>query len=155
MAGVRKKMVAAVYTVTMDAGEFEKFDRRAVRLGMQQVAFYGIKRWSTEPKAKPVAKPELCLTLTVSPKMITADGRPDRVTVKVTAGKQRVRGTKVVISGSGVRKTGRSNGNGVAVLRINPQKAGLVTITAVETNQRVCGPKRIGVVGVFLPPLTG
>ncbi len=75
--------------------------------------------------------------------------------MKVTAGKKRVRGTKVVISGSGVRKTGRSNGNGMAVLRINPRKAGLITITAIETNQRVCGPKRIGVVGVFLPPLTG
>ena len=43
----------------------------------------------------------------------------------------------------------------MAVLRINPRKAGLITITAIETNQRVCGPKRIGVVGVFLPPLTG
>ena len=107
------------------------------------------------PTVKPVAKPEVCLTLTVTPKMITADGRADRVTVKVTAGKKRVRGTKVVISGSGVRKTGRSNGNGMAVLRINPRKAGLITVTAVEANQRVCGPKRIGVVGVFLPPLTG
>ncbi len=37
-------------------------------------------------------QPEVCLTLTVTPKMITADGRPDRVTVKVTAGKKRVRG---------------------------------------------------------------
>ena len=43
----------------------------------------------------------------------------------------------------------------MAVLRINPRKAGLITVTAVEANQSVCGPKRIGVVGVFLPPLTG
>ncbi len=111
------------------------------------------------PPVKPVAKQtpevEVCLTLTVTPKMITADGRPDRVTVKVTAGKKRMRGTKVVISGAGVSKSARSNGNGMAVLRVNPRKAGLITITAVETNQRVCGPKRIGVVGVFLPPLTG
>ena len=56
------------------------------------------------PTAKPEAKPEVCLTLTVTPKMITADGRPDRVTVKVTAGKKRVSGTKVVISGSGIRR---------------------------------------------------
>ena len=43
----------------------------------------------------------------------------------------------------------------MAFIRINPKKAGLITITALETNQKVCGPKRIGVVGVFLPPLTG
>jgi len=41
------------------------------------------------------------------------------------------------------------------VIRINPKKTGIITITALETNDRVCGPKRIGVVGVFLPPLTG
>jgi uncharacterized repeat protein (TIGR01451 family) len=108
------------------------------------------------PVVKPKPKPQpVCLTLTVSPKMIKADGKPDSVRVRVTQGGKRVRGTKVVIFGSGVRKTGRSNGQGLAVIRINPKKAGLITITAIETNQKVCGPKRVGVVGVFLPPLTG
>ncbi|MCI0633519.1 MAG: hypothetical protein L0206_06335, partial [Actinobacteria bacterium] len=108
------------------------------------------------PPAQPKPKPQpVCLTLTVSPKMITADGKPDRVRVRVTAGKKRVKGTKVVVFGAGVHKSGRSNGKGMAILRINPRKAGLITITARETNQRVCGPKRIGVVGVFLPPLAG
>ena len=41
-------------------------------------------------KPQPQPQPEFCLTLTVSPKMIKADGRPDQVTVKVTAGKKRV-----------------------------------------------------------------
>jgi uncharacterized repeat protein (TIGR01451 family) len=109
----------------------------------------------TPPTPKPTPKPELCLTLTVSPKMITADGRPDRVVVKVTAGSKRIKGTKVLVAGSGVRKTGRSNGKGIAVLRINPRRAGIITITALEAKGGVCGPKRIGVVGVFLPPLTG
>jgi Domain of unknown function DUF11 len=109
-----------------------------------------------KPKAKPKPAPQpVCLTLTVSPKMIKADGRPDRVSVKVTAGTKRVKGTKVTIYGAGVRKSGRSNGKGMAYIVINPRKAGLITITALETNQQVCGPKRIGVVGVFLPPLTG
>jgi hypothetical protein len=107
----------------------------------------------SQARRKPPAP--VCLTLTVSPKMIKADGRPDRVSVKVTAGKKRVKGTKVVIRGAGVNKSGRSNRKGMAIIRINPRRAGLITITAVETNQRVCGPKRIGVVGVFLPPLTG
>jgi uncharacterized repeat protein (TIGR01451 family) len=108
------------------------------------------------PPAKPKPQPKpVCLTLTVSPKMIKADGKPDRISVKVTAGKKRIKGTKVTIFGAGVRKSGRSNANGMAYIRINPRKPGLITITALETNQRVCGPKRIGVVGVFLPPLTG
>jgi uncharacterized repeat protein (TIGR01451 family) len=108
------------------------------------------------PPSKPKPQPEVCLTLTVSPKMIKADGKPDMVRVRVTAGKKRVKGTKVTIFGAGVRKTGRSNGSGMALIKINPKKAGLITITALETNQKVCGPKRIGVVGVFLPPpLTG
>jgi hypothetical protein len=66
-----------------------------------------------------------------------------------------MKGVKVVVSGAGIHRTARTNGRGVAVLRVNPKKPGLITITALETNQRVCGPKRIGVVGVFLPPLTG
>jgi uncharacterized repeat protein (TIGR01451 family) len=106
-------------------------------------------------KPKPTPAPEVCLMLTVSPKMAKADGKRDRLVVKVTAGKKRMKGVKVVVAGSGVRKTARTNGKGVAVLRINPKNPGLITITAKETNQKVCGPKRIGVVGVFLPPLTG
>ena len=107
------------------------------------------------PKPKPVVKPQVCLALTVTPKMVRADGKVDRVVVTVSAGAKRVRGIKVAITGAGLRSTARTNAKGVAVLRVNPKKAGLITITALETNQRVCGPKRIGVVGVFLPPLTG
>ncbi|MBM2821797.1 MAG: hypothetical protein HW413_543 [Thermoleophilia bacterium] len=103
----------------------------------------------------PVVETEVCLSLTVSPKMIKADGKPDKVTVKVTAGKKPVKGIKVVVSGAGVKKSAKTNGKGVAVLKINPRKPGLITVTVVETNQKLCGPKRIGVVGVFLPPLTG
>ena len=106
------------------------------------------------PKPKPTPKPELCLTLTVSPKMVTADGRPDRVVVKVTEGKKRIKGARVLIAGAGVRKTARTNGKGLAIVRINPSKVGIIGITALET-ERSCGPKRIGVVGVFLPPVTG
>ena len=106
-------------------------------------------------KPQPKPKPELCLTLTVSPKMITADGRPDRVRVRVTAGPKRMQGVRVVVSGAGVKKAASSNRKGMATLRINPKRTGLITITADERNRTVCGPKRIGVVGVFLPPLTG
>ena len=107
------------------------------------------------PVVKPQPEPAVCLSLTVSPKMITADGKPDKVTAKVTAAGKRVKGAKVSVKGAGVSKTARTNGKGVAVLRINPNKPGIITISVVESNQKLCGPKRIGVVGVFLPPLTG
>ncbi|HSF61943.1 MAG TPA: hypothetical protein VLA69_09630 [Gaiellaceae bacterium] len=101
----------------------------------------------------PVSEP--CIALTVSPRMIKADGKPDRITVRVTAGKKRVKGVRVTFRGAGVDRTGTSNGNGLVVLRINARKAGIVTIAARETNRKLCGPRRIGVVGVFLPPVTG
>jgi uncharacterized repeat protein (TIGR01451 family) len=107
------------------------------------------------PVVKPTPPAAVCITLTVSPQMIKADGKPDRVSVRVTAGKKRMKGVRVVVSGAGVKKSAASNGKGLALLRINPRKAGIITITAQEPNQKVCGPKRIGVVGVFLPPLTG
>ncbi len=106
------------------------------------------------PVVKPT-EPSFCLALTVTPQMVKADGKPDRVSVKVSAGPKRMRGVKVAVSGAGVRKSAVSNSKGVAALRINPRRSGIITITALEPNQKVCGPKRIGVVGVFLPPLTG
>jgi uncharacterized repeat protein (TIGR01451 family) len=112
-----------------------------------------LKPPTVKPEAKPT--PEFCLALTVSPKMIKADGKPDKVKVKVTAGKKRVKGVKVVVKGAGVKKKAVTNRKGVAVLKINPKKAGLITIAVAEKNRKSCGPKRIGVVGVFLPPLTG
>jgi uncharacterized repeat protein (TIGR01451 family) len=111
-----------------------------------------------KPKPKPKAKPkqQVCLTLKVTPRMVTADGRPDTLKVRVTAGTKRVKGTKVRVFGAGVKKSSRSKANGMATVVINPRRPGVITITAVERKQQqVCGPKRIGAVGVFLPPLTG
>jgi uncharacterized repeat protein (TIGR01451 family) len=108
-----------------------------------------------KPKPKPRPKPEVCVSLVVSPKMITADGKPDDVKAIVSAGGKPMKGAKVGISGAGVAKTARTNGKGVAVIRINPRKPGIITATVVEAHRSACGAKRIGVVGVFLPPLTG
>jgi len=109
----------------------------------------------TPPPTKPEPKPKPCLALTASPKMIKADGKPDRITVLVTAGKKRMKGVKVTLRGAGIERSGITNGKGLVVLRINPKKAGIITIAAREQNQKVCGPKRIGVVGIFLPPVAG
>ncbi len=106
------------------------------------------------PKTKPQPKPQPCLALTVTPKMIKADGKPDKVVAKVTAGKRHVKGAKVLVQGAGVKKSGRTNAKGTATIKVNPQRAGLITISTPEV-QHSCGPRRIGVVGVFLPPVTG
>ena len=103
------------------------------------------------PKPKPKPKPS-CLALTVTPKLVRVDGKPDAISVKVTAGKKAMRGVKVLVTSPGVHASGRTKTNGTVVIRVNVPTAGVMTIS---TPHRGCGPKRIGVVGVFLPPLTG
>ena len=113
------------------------------------------------PTAKPKPKPKpACLALTVTPKLVRVDGKPDAISVKVTAGKKPVRGIKVLVTAPGVYATGRTNANGTVVIKVNVQKAGVMTISvpraaAFGKQTGSCGPKRIGVVGIFLPPLTG
>jgi hypothetical protein len=109
----------------------------------------------TKPKPKPAVKPTVCLSLTASPKTIPADGRPDRLRVVVKTSRKNERGIRVLVRGAGVNTSGRTGSKGVAVIRVNPRNPGLITITAMEKNRKVCGARRIGVVGVFAPPLTG
>jgi uncharacterized repeat protein (TIGR01451 family) len=106
------------------------------------------------PKPKPKPHPKPCLALNVTPKMIKADGKQDHVVVKVTAGGKAVVGAKVVVRGVGIRKSGRTGSNGTVVIVVNPGKTGLITVSTPETRHS-CGARRIGVAGVFLPPVTG
>ena len=110
-----------------------------------------------KPQPKPTPKPAatVCLSLTANPRTIPADGRPDRLRVVVKTSRKNERGIKVVVRGAGVNKSGRTGSKGVAVITVNPRNPGLITITAMEKNRRVCGARRIGAVGVFAPPLTG
>jgi uncharacterized repeat protein (TIGR01451 family) len=97
---------------------------------------------------------DVCLALVVTPKMITADGKPDRIRAVVRGAKKPMKGKKVLVRGVRIRKTGVTNRQGVAVITINPRRTGLITITTID-RQKVCSARRIGVVGVFLPPVTG
>ena len=99
---------------------------------------------------------ESCLALTVSPKMIKADGKPDKVDGEGDGGQEAGEGRQGRRQGRRrSQEAAKTNGKGVAVLKINPKKPGLITVTVARDDQKLCGPKRIGVVGVFLPPLTG
>ena len=107
------------------------------------------------PKPKPKPKPA-CLALTVTPKLVRVDGKPDAIAVKVTSGKKAVRGVKVLVTAPGVHATGRTNANGTVVIKVNVKKAGVMTISiprpaAFGQQATSCGPKRIGVVGIFPP----
>ena len=104
------------------------------------------------PKPKPKPKP-VCMTVTVLPKMLKADGKADSVTVRVTAGKKRAAGVVVLVTGKDIRKTARTNRQGIAVVKINVKSPGLLRVTTVSKES--CGAKQIGVIGVFTPPLTG
>lgn len=105
-------------------------------------------------KPKPPTKVEKCAYLVVTPKMIKADGKKDRVvaTVRSTAGP--MKGVKVTVRYGGASKSARTNAKGVAVISVNPMKPGVITITAVNQGDP-CGARRVGVSGVFLPPVTG
>ena len=94
-----------------------------------------------------------CLRLTVKPKVVKADGKIDRITVGVTAADRPVAGARVLVAGARVRERARTNRRGIAVLFVNPKRAGLLTVSTFKTKPPACGPKRIGVVGVFLPPV--
>ena len=107
------------------------------------------------PKPLPAPEPVMCLVVSASPKTIRADGRPDRIRVKVVAGKAPVKRARVIVFGAGIRGSAKSNASGLAFLTVNPRKAGLLTVTVLDARREVCGVKRIGVVGVWLAPLTG
>jgi uncharacterized repeat protein (TIGR01451 family) len=123
---------------------------------------------TTKPKPKPKAKPKpnICLALTVTPKLLRATGKPVRIAVKVTrvpAGRavpaegsptKAAAGVKVLFAGQKFRKTARTNPRGIAFITLKLNDPGLIRITT-RGKQDSCGSKRIGVVGIFLPPLAG
>ena len=56
------------------------------------------------PPKPPVVAPEICETLTVTPKVLKANGKSQKIIVKVTKGKKAVAGAKVKITGPGSRR---------------------------------------------------
>ena len=108
----------------------------------------------TPKPTKPTKPVEHCLALVVTPKMIKADGNQATISVRVTAGKKAAKGVKVLVTGKGLRKTARTNNRGIALVKVNLSNPGLIRVTTLS-KQESCGAKRIGVVGIFLPPVTG
>jgi uncharacterized repeat protein (TIGR01451 family) len=96
--------------------------------------------------------PSVCYALRVTPRSLTVGHRTIvRVTVR-EAGKA-VAGVQVVISGRGMTKRARTTKAGVARFVITAGRPGILQIR-VPTHA-TCNRQRIGVLGVFTPPVTG
>jgi len=104
-----------------------------------------------QPKPKPV--PNLCRVLTISTKMVKANGHRHALVAKVTRSRNPVKGVKVRFTGAGVSLAGLTNGKGLARVSFKTTRAGIIRVHI--TNAKACNTARIGVVGVFQPPVTG
>jgi uncharacterized repeat protein (TIGR01451 family) len=111
------------------------------------------------PKPKPHAKPKpkpglaICRILKVSTTMVKANGKRHVLVAKVTRSRNPVQGVKVRFKGAGVSKSARTNRKGTARIGIRTIQAGIIRVDIV--NAKACNTARIGVVGVFQPPVTG
>jgi uncharacterized repeat protein (TIGR01451 family) len=106
-----------------------------------------------KPKPKPKPKPNLCRVLKINTKLVKANGHKHGIVAKVTRSRNPVKGVKVHFKGAGVSKAARTNKKGVARITVKTNKAGIIRVNIV--NVKACNTARIGVIGVFQPPVTG
>jgi hypothetical protein len=109
-----------------------------------------------KPPVKPKPKPKplnICRVLKVTPSMVKANGARQIVLAKVTRSKTPVAGVAVRFTGTGLVKVVKTNKRGIARLSVTPSKAGIMLVKI--TSAKACNTARIGVVGVFEPPVTG
>ena len=94
-----------------------------------------------------------CTAVAVTPKQLLV-GHRNVMTMTVSQHGQRKAGVRVRIKGSTVSVvTKRSNGHGVVKQALKPMKPGIIVFRPVAT--KTCKNARVGVIGVFSPPVTG
>jgi uncharacterized repeat protein (TIGR01451 family) len=96
--------------------------------------------------------PSVCYALTVTPRTLTV-GRRTIVTVLVREAGKPVKGVRVVITGRGLTKRANTNATGRARFVIVGRSPGILQIRV--PSHATCRTQRIGVLGVFTPPVTG
>lgn len=113
----------------------------------------------TPPKPKPKVTPKhhkppvVCATLGVAQRMLKANAQRQIITAAVEAAKKPVVDALVSIAGPGIKLSVRTNRQGIAKVVVKPKKAGIVRVSLKGV--KACNTQRIGVVGVFEPPVTG
>ena len=104
------------------------------------------------PTPKPKPAPVICTTLVALQKTLKANGTTQTVKLKVTRGSNGVV-ARIKLTGPGISKTVRTGTSGLVVVSLKPSRAGIVKVQIVGA--KACNAQRLGVVGVFEPPLTG
>jgi hypothetical protein len=95
-----------------------------------------------------------CTAVGVAPKKTLFVGRKTTLTLKVTQNGKAVKGIRIKIKGAKLAiTTAPSNAKGIVKVTFKPTRAGIVTIAPVSSTS--CANPRIGVTGVFTPPVTG
>ena len=100
----------------------------------------------------PFTPPSVCYGLTVTPRSMTV-GRRTIVRVTVREAGKPVARVRVVITGRRLTKQANTNARGVARFVITARNPGILQIRV--PNHKTCNRQRIGVLGVFTPPVTG
>jgi uncharacterized repeat protein (TIGR01451 family) len=94
-----------------------------------------------------------CTAVAVTPKSLVA-GRTNKLTLKVAQHGRSAIGVRIRIKGASVNVvTKPSNSKGIVKQTIKPTKAGIVTFSPVSVKS--CKNVRVGILGVFTPPVTG
>lgn len=89
----------------------------------------------------------------VTPKQLFV-GRKTNLTIRLTKHGKAASGVRVRIKGPQINmRTKPSNHKGIVKLTVKMKKAGVVTFTPIASKH--CNTKRVGVTGVFTPPVTG
>ena len=100
----------------------------------------------------PLLPPSVCARLTLSINALTVGRKAAlRIIVRDQRGKP-MRGVKVAVRGVGVRASGRTNRSGVLRVTVTPRRPGVLRVTVPGSTR--C-ETRVGVVGIFQPPVTG
>jgi hypothetical protein len=103
----------------------------------------------------PLTPPKVfCVAVSrVSPKQLFV-GRKTTLTIHVTRHGKAVKGIRVRIKGPKINaRTKPSNAKGVIKRVVKIRKAGVLVFSPIASKR--CNTKRVGVTGVFTPPVTG